>query len=151
MIWHHWSQKASYNVIWGNSHICSKMVKLSQNTMELPTLNENFCLLKALVLKKTYETLNCQMVCDYDHFVLITAPGKPKAGKYGDYQCDIPAITFESMLQHISSTHQVQIYGVLISVLSVFLLGCTLSACSKQLLPFCGKKALIKRMNWYSI
>ena len=91
------------------------------------------------------------MVCDYDHFVLITAPGKPKAGKYGDYQCDIPAITFESMLQHISSTHQVQIYGVLISVLSVFLLGCTLSACSKQLLPFCGKKALIKRMNWYSI
>lgn len=108
---------------------------------------EIFCLLKALVSKKTYETLNCKMVCDYYHFVLITAPGKPKAGKYGDYQCDIPAITFESMLQHISSTHQVQIYGVLISVLSVFLLGCTLSACSKQLLPFCGKKALIKRMN----
>ena len=68
--------------------------------------------------KKTYETLNYKMVCDYYHFVLITAPGKPKAGKYGDYQCDIPAITFESMLQHISSTHQVQIYGVLISVLS---------------------------------
>lgn len=34
------------------------------------------------------------------------APGKPKAGKYGDYVCDIPPITFESMLQHINKTHQ---------------------------------------------
>lgn len=34
------------------------------------------------------------------------APGKRKAGKYGDYSCDIPPITFETMLQHINKTHQ---------------------------------------------
>jgi len=33
-------------------------------------------------------------------------PGKPKAGKYGDYKCDLPPITFESMLKHINETHK---------------------------------------------
>jgi len=40
-------------------------------------------------------------------FLLFSDPGKPKAGKYGDYQCDIPTITFENMLQHLNATQQV--------------------------------------------
>ena len=39
--------------------------------------------------------------------LFLSAPGKPKAGKYGDYLCDIPLRTLESMLQHISTTHKV--------------------------------------------
>ena len=41
------------------------------------------------------------------HCFVILGPGKPKAGKYGDYQCDLPPITFESMLKHINETHKV--------------------------------------------
>ncbi|KAL9981128.1 hypothetical protein ACROYT_G009792 [Oculina patagonica] len=41
------------------------------------------------------------------------APGQQKAGKYGDYSCDIPPITFESMLQHINTTHTQDIDYVL--------------------------------------
>lgn len=39
-------------------------------------------------------------------------PGKPKAGKYGDYQCDIPTITFENMLQHLNATQQKFDYAI---------------------------------------
>ena len=42
----------------------------------------------------------------------VSAPGKRKAGKYGDYSCDIPPITLESMLQHINATHQVIISSI---------------------------------------
>lgn len=42
-------------------------------------------------------------------FLLFSDPGKPKAGKYGDYQCDIPTITFENMLQHLNATHAQQV------------------------------------------
>ena len=60
VIWHHWSQKASCNVIWGNSHICSKMAKLSQNTMELPTLNGNFLSSKSSCVEKDLWNLKLQ-------------------------------------------------------------------------------------------
>lgn len=36
----------------------------------------------------------------------ILGPGKG-AGKYGDYSCDTPLITLESMLKHINDTHEV--------------------------------------------
>ncbi|RMX37741.1 hypothetical protein pdam_00006577 [Pocillopora damicornis] len=54
------------------------------------------------------------------------APGKPKAGKYGDYQCDIPAITFESMLQHISSTHQKEAINYASQLLEKYMPGVTI-------------------------
>lgn len=59
------------------------------------------------------------------------APGKRKAGKYGDYSCDIPPITFETMLQHINKTHQV-IINISLSFLQCILLWSNITSFSRK-------------------
>lgn len=59
------------------------------------------------------------------------APGKRKAGKYGDYSCDIPPITFETMLQHINKTHQV-IINISLSFLQCIALWSNITSFSRK-------------------